>query len=187
MFKDLAVWNTGDGLEVFCKANMTLSDLTAHWKLEGALEESSLSNEYQVPNDHIGDLAIRTERLQYESWDALYRAPGEILEGEERLESLSDCYAHLAGGDDLSDFMGQVEESVQAIIVMYSEETLADYTDENRRYYKNLAVQAKNYLKTAHELLDESKRLAAEIKAVGGTAYGAEHKNFAQGMTMGGI
>lgn len=175
VFKDLAVWNNGYGLEVFCKAGMTLPDITEHWKLEDALDESALSYEYRVPNDQIGALAIKTEHLQYESWDALYRNPGERLESEERLEALSECYALLAGGGDLDDFIKQVEEDMREIIDLYSEEELASYSENRRSYCESLVEQAKDLLKSAYELRDESKRLSAGLNAGRNDNPGSEH------------
>ncbi len=184
VFKDLAVRNNGDELEMFYKTRMTLSDITAHWALEDDLDESTLAYKHKVPKDPIGTLAMKVEHLSFQSWDNLFRCPGETIDSEERLQMISDCYAHLANGGNLGDFLGQVEENLQAIIDMYSTDELADYSEENRIYYEHQVEQAKSFLKCASELSDESKGRAVSC---GDAAIYPENEHPSFRLELGGM
>ena len=103
LFSALAIKCSLDvSIDYFCKENLSLQEAAAHWGIEVTDSFLEPMVYLHVPNDTYGKYAIALEQLQYQYWDIVERAPGEILCMEERLCGLVDFYRCLAAKDQES-------------------------------------------------------------------------------------
>lgn len=57
IFDNLAVKADQNGLEIFCKANMSIADTVEKWGLE-EIDASFLAAEYRIPQDKVGNFLV---------------------------------------------------------------------------------------------------------------------------------
>lgn len=164
IFNNLAVKADESGLETFCKERITVMDVIKRWNLKREWQEDCLMAEYNIPKNEIGRLAVKVEQLQFDGWDMCYRAPGEIVSAEERLENIDLFYSTLSGGGNIGDDIADIKTALYEHCEHY-EEYLKAGKEEDKGFYENQIKNAKKLIQTTDILLDETKNIVKRLKS----------------------
>lgn len=154
VFNQMAIKADENGLETYCKDNMNIYDAIRFWKLKIKLDDLCPVVTYLIPDNEAGALVRQLEKFEYELWDYHYRAPGETMECELRLDNVMTYYECLLKGDDFEDSITDDKEMLSESL----EEYKARLSEENHiKFYNDMINHAEKLMIRADDILERTK------------------------------